>query len=146
MSAPFTVRGFHPLPGLGDYVWLGAIPILRLSRLAGSCGKAGGDDAVTAYALGAVLFLAVVAAFPTVAMNDYKVPTLLRRGGRAASRRTRTSASGPVGWLRHSMVFYVRREVKRIDDPEDVDEFLALPRPAYVLVPDDVWEMRLDQS
>jgi hypothetical protein len=36
-------------------------------------------------------------------------------------------------------VFYARREVTRMYDPVAVDPFLALPRPAYLIVPEDLW-------
>jgi 4-amino-4-deoxy-L-arabinose transferase-like glycosyltransferase len=139
VSAPFTVRGFHPLPALGDYVWLGAIPVLTALAFGWLAWKGRRDDAVTAYALGAVLLLAVVAAFPTVAMNEYKVPKHFAEevGLKQTDKEIRIIT---CRWLRHSMVFYAQRKVERIDDAEGVDKYLALPRPTYLLVPDDVWE------
>ena len=34
---------------------------------------------------------------------------------------------------------YAEREVTRINEFEDVNTFLSLPRPSYVIVPEDVW-------
>jgi 4-amino-4-deoxy-L-arabinose transferase-like glycosyltransferase len=136
---PIDDPRFHPMPALGQYAVLGVIPFLATIAFAWLVRKDRRDEALTIYGLGAVLFLAIVAAFPTVTMNEYKVPKHFAEevGLRQTDREIRIAA---CRWLRHSMVFYARRRVDRIDDFQAVDKFLALPRPAYVLVPDDVWE------
>jgi 4-amino-4-deoxy-L-arabinose transferase-like glycosyltransferase len=139
VSFPIEVRGFHPMPALGPFATLGAIPFVTAVVFTWFVRKKQRDAALTAYGIGAVIFLAVVAAFPTVAMNDYKVPKHFAEvdGLRQTDRDIRIAG---CRWLRHSMVFYARRRIERIDDFKAVNDFLALPRPAYVLVPDDVWE------
>ncbi|MBO0699554.1 MAG: hypothetical protein J2P46_14255, partial [Zavarzinella sp.] len=138
ISPPVPVKGFHPLPALGPYAWLGIIPLVA-GLAFGWLAKTGRRDAaLTAFAAGAVLLLAIVAAFPTVAMNEYKVPRYFAEevGLRQTDRDIRIVT---CRWFRHSLVFYVRREVEPIDDFEKLERALALPRPTYLLVPDDVW-------
>jgi 4-amino-4-deoxy-L-arabinose transferase-like glycosyltransferase len=135
---PVPVKGFHALPALGPYAWLGVIPFVAALVFGWLAHKGRRDEALTVYGLGAVLLLAIVAAFPTVAMNEYKVPKYFADevGLRQTDREIRIAA---CRWFRHSLVFYVRREVKDIDDFQELEQFLALPRPAYLLVPDDIW-------
>ena len=138
ISSPVPLKGFHPLPALGPYAWLGVIPLLAAFafRWLVRAGRRG--PALTAYGIGAVLLLAIVGAFPTVAMNEYKVPKYFAEevGLRQTDREIRIVT---CRWFRHSLVFYVRREVKPIDDFAELERVLALPRPTYLLVPDDVW-------
>jgi 4-amino-4-deoxy-L-arabinose transferase-like glycosyltransferase len=136
---PLEIKGFRPFSALQKYAWFGVIPFLTALAFGWLAWRGRRDDAITAYALGAVLFLAVTAALPTVAMNDYKVPKYFAEdvGLKQTDADIRIAA---CGWFRHSLVFYVERRVEDIDDFQKVDQFLALPRPAYVLVPDDVWE------
>jgi 4-amino-4-deoxy-L-arabinose transferase-like glycosyltransferase len=138
VSSPIPIKGFDPLPALGNYVWVGIIPILTTLAFGWLAAKGRRDDAVTAYGFGSVLFLAVVAAFPTVAMNEYKCPKHFAEEIplKQTDKDIRIAA---CLWFRHSLVFYAERRVEDIDDFEKVDHFLSLPRPAYVLVPNDVW-------
>src|SRR5262249_24802937 len=136
---PLAIKGFRPFPALQKYTWLGVIPFVSALTFGWLAWRRRRDDAITTYALGAVLFLAFTAAMPTVAMNEYKVPKYFAEeaGLKQTDRDIRIAA---CGWFRHSLVFYAERRVDDFDDFQKVDQFLALPRPAYVLVPDDVWE------
>jgi hypothetical protein len=53
---------------------------------------------------------------------------------------TRDIRVGEFDGLPPSLVFYVRREVRELLTPEKVDEFLAVPTPAYVFVNESVWQ------
>jgi 4-amino-4-deoxy-L-arabinose transferase-like glycosyltransferase len=138
IPSPVPVKGFHPLPALGPYAWLGAIPLLAALAFGRLAQKGRRDEALTAFGLGAVVLLGIVAAFPTVAMNEYKVPKYFADevGLRQTDREIRILA---CRWFRHSLVFYVRREVMPVEDFAGLEGLLALPRPTYLLVPDDVW-------
>jgi 4-amino-4-deoxy-L-arabinose transferase-like glycosyltransferase len=138
VSPPVPVKGFHPLPKLGEFAWLGVIPVVAALAFGCLAKKGLRDEAITALGLGCTLLLAIVAAFPTVAMNEYKAPKYIAEevGLRQTDREIRIAA---CRWFRHSLVFYLRREVKDIDDLPQLEQFLALPRPAYLVVPDDVW-------
>jgi 4-amino-4-deoxy-L-arabinose transferase-like glycosyltransferase len=136
---PITIKGFHPLPALRDYATLGAIPAFVAVVFGWLMLKGRRDQAVAVFAAGAVGFMALLAAFPTIAMNEYKVPKYFAEdaGLRQPNRDIRIAA---IGWYRHSMVFYAEREVTHLYSPNAVDQFLALPRPAYLLVAEADWE------
>ena len=109
--APFTVRGFHPLPALGDYVLARGDPgpygsRVRLARVERPARRRGRPPSRP----GRSLLLAVVAAFPTVAMNEYKVPKHFAEevGLQQTDKDIRIIT---CRWLRHSMVFYAQRKV-----------------------------------
>jgi 4-amino-4-deoxy-L-arabinose transferase-like glycosyltransferase len=139
LEVPFTVKGFRPYPALAESAWLGLILIGGALAFGWLAWKGQRTEAIGVFALGAVLFLAAIAAIPTVAMNEYKAPKYFAEevGLRQTDREIRIAAHR---WFRHSMVFYARREVQRIYDPTAVDQFLSLPRAGYLIVPADVWE------
>ncbi|HJZ89294.1 MAG TPA: hypothetical protein VKE40_00380, partial [Gemmataceae bacterium] len=138
IPSPIAVKGFHALPALADYAPLGAIPAFASVLFGWLISQARRDEALTAFAVGAVAFLALLAALPTVAMDEYKAPKYLAEvvGLRQTDKDIRIAA---IGWYRHSTVFYARREVSNLHHPTAVDPFLALPRPAYLIVPEPAW-------
>jgi 4-amino-4-deoxy-L-arabinose transferase-like glycosyltransferase len=138
IPSPVPVKGFHALPALAEYAPLGAIPAFVSVLFGWLISQARRDEAVTAFAAGAVAFLALLAALPTVAMDEYKAPKYLAEevGLLQPDKDIRIAA---IGWYRHSTVFYVRREVSKLHHPNAVDPFLALPRPAYLIVPEPAW-------
>ena len=72
-------------------------------------------------------------------MNDYKVSKHFAEEI-PLKQTDRDIRIASCRWLRESMVFYSQREVTRINEFKDVNQFLSLPRPSYVIVPEDVWE------
>jgi 4-amino-4-deoxy-L-arabinose transferase-like glycosyltransferase len=138
-TIPFPVKSFHALPALGDYAALGFIPLVAAIAFGWFVRKDRRDLALRAYTAGAVLFLALAAGFASQAMNDYKVPKHFAEEI-PLKQTDRDIRIASCRWLRESMVFYAHREVTRINEFKDVDQFLSLPRPSYVIVPEDVWE------
>jgi 4-amino-4-deoxy-L-arabinose transferase-like glycosyltransferase len=137
---PKSDPNFRPLPALGVYAWLGLIPLIA-GLLFGWFGRMGRrDTALVAYAAGAVAFLGALGGGATAAMDEYKVPkyAAVEVGLRQTDREIRI---GAFGWFRESLVFYCRREVTRLPDIPSVEQFLSLPRPAYLLMPDDFWNV-----
>lgn len=142
---PADVRGLGRTPTLADHAWLGAVPVVVGVVFWWLARRGQRDGALTALGAGTVLFLGLVSDRVTDAMDEYKVPKYFAEvvGLRQTDREIRI---GSYYWLRHSMVFYARREVTRMYDPATVDQFLALPRPAYVIVPEDVWDQQLSKQ
>lgn len=136
---PIDIKGLKPLPALGAYWWLGIVPLVASIAMIWAIRRGQRDRAVNACVAGAVGFLALVASLPTVAMNEYKCPVSLVQEANLhqPERDIRIAA---FQWLRHSVVFYARREVKKIDTISDLNEFLSLKRPGYVIIPVPVWE------
>ena len=145
IPSPFKGKAFGSMPTLEPHAWIGAIPIIVGVWFGWQAVRDRRTEALAAFAAGAVAFLGLIGATATNALEDYKVSRYLAEevGLRQPDRDIRI---GSFGWLRHSAVFYVRREITRFYDPKDVDEFLALPRPAYVIVPEDAWEVRLSKE
>jgi 4-amino-4-deoxy-L-arabinose transferase-like glycosyltransferase len=135
---PVSVPEFHPFPTVGPYMALGVLPFAAALTFGWLARRGRLDDAIAVYAVGAVAFLAVLASGATAAMDAYKVPKYAGEdvGLRQTDREIRI---GAFGWFRHSIVFYCRREVTSLPDPAAVEQFLALPRPAYLLIPDELW-------
>jgi 4-amino-4-deoxy-L-arabinose transferase-like glycosyltransferase len=145
ITVPFSVKALGTMPALGPHAWLGVIPVVVGVWFWWQARRGRRTEALAAFGAGAVLFLGLVAARVTEAMDEYKVPRYFAEdvGLRQTDREMRI---GAFGWLRHSMVFYARREVTRMYDPATVDQFLTLPRPAYVIVPEDVWDQVLSKA
>ncbi|HVK14752.1 MAG TPA: glycosyltransferase family 39 protein [Gemmataceae bacterium] len=135
---PIEVKGMRPLPALGDYAALGLIPIAAAVAFGWFARRGDRDSAVAACAIGSVVFLALIAAFPTVAMNRYKCAEPLVREARL-HQPTRDIRIGAFRWLRHSVVFYARREVTKLEQVKELTEFLEVPRPGYVLMTEPTW-------
>ena len=135
---PFTVKGLGTMPALAPHAWLGAIPVVVGLWFGWQVRRGRPTEALTAFGAGAVLFLGLAGVEVTEAMDEYKVPQYFAEevGLRQTDRDVRIAS---FDWLRHSMVFYARREVTRLYDPAAVDPFLAVPRPAYLIVPEDLW-------
>jgi 4-amino-4-deoxy-L-arabinose transferase-like glycosyltransferase len=136
---PIRIKGFQQLPALLGSAPIGVVPLAMAIVCGGLIRKRRLDAAVSCFAVGAVICLAFVGAVPPAELDGYKAPKFLAEevGLRQTDRDIRIAS---CRWMRHSMVFYVRREVTRIDDFDQVDKFLAVPRPAYVLVPENEWE------
>lgn len=136
---PIKIKGFQPLPTLIGSAPIGLVLIavgivcgrlIRLGRL---------NTAVTTFAVGAVVSLAFIGAVPPVELQDYKVPKFFAEEVplRQTNRDIRIAS---CRWMRHSMVFYARREITRLDDFQQVNQFLSVPHPVYLIIPDDEWE------
>ena len=136
---PIKLKGFQRLPALRDSAAIGLIPLAMAIICGWLINLNRRSQAIAVFAVGAVLCLALIGAVPTVELQDYKVPKYFAEhvGLRQTDRDIRIAS---CRWMRHSIVFYARREVTRIDDYEQVDRFLRVPRPAYVIVPENEWQ------
>jgi 4-amino-4-deoxy-L-arabinose transferase-like glycosyltransferase len=124
--------------GLDDWAILGLIPLagaaaaylcLRLDRR---------SSAIAVVATSAVVFVAAVAAFPTVKLENYKAPReLVHQAG--AARPDDEVRLGGLFYFEPSLVFYGQREVKKLDSLAQTLDFLSLPYPVYLFVPETVW-------
>lgn len=138
VTLPFEVKGLRPIH---DFVYsapIGIVPIVA-AAIAWRAVRGGRiDNAITSLAAGAVIMLALLAAFPVVTTQEWRAPKYLAE--EVPLRQTdRDIRIAGCRWMRQSMVFYARREVTPINYFSEIDNFLAVPRPAYVIVPDDVW-------
>jgi 4-amino-4-deoxy-L-arabinose transferase-like glycosyltransferase len=129
-------------PGLDRWAFLGLIPLVA-SVLMARALRAGDRGAfVRVAAVAAVLFTALLSAFPPLVIDQRK----------AARELVRESGAGDPGrdlrlaqfhWFQPSLVFYTGREVSELKEVERAAEFLAVPTPAYLFVPEQTWERNL---
>jgi hypothetical protein len=97
---------------------------------------------VTAAAVGSVLFVGLLVAFPPDVVDRQKAPReLVRASGAGDPARDLRLAS--FEWFQPSVVFYTGREVKVLESPAAVAAFLEVPTPAFLFVPEPVWNRAL---
>ncbi len=120
-------------PDLLPWAWVGVVPLV--GAVAGGwllwAGKRGG--VLVAVSAAACVFVSLVTGGPLAALNDFKASSNLA-GSLPADHEFRDVRVGAYCYDRPSMVFYCRREVKRLDVPSQARELLAEPLPAYVFV------------
>ena len=143
IQVPVEAKVLGRMPALEPHAWLGVIPVVVGVLFWWLVRRGRRDEAVTAFGAGAVLFLGLVADRVTTAMDEYKVPKHfaeengLRQNGPGDPHRVVRLAAGQHGVLRPA------GRSPRCTTRRAVDQFLSLPRPAYVIVPEDVWEQVL---
>jgi 4-amino-4-deoxy-L-arabinose transferase-like glycosyltransferase len=138
VTVPIHAKALGSMPALAPHAWLGVVPIFVGIWFWWQVRRGRPTEAIIAFGVGAVAFLGLASARVAGAMDEYKAPKYFAEqvGLRQTDRDIRIAS---FGWLRHSMVFYSRREVTRLYDPAAVDPFFSVPRPAYLIVPEDVW-------
>jgi hypothetical protein len=115
------------------------VPLAGAGVLAWCLRRGDRGTFVTASAATAVAFVGLIAAFPAGEMDRYKAPRELVRASGVGDPGREVRLAG-FDWFQPSVVFYARREVKRLHTPEKAVEFLAVPTPGYLFVPEPTWE------
>ena len=88
--------------------------------------------------MSSAVFVGLAVALPPGEFDRYKAPReLVRQTGLADPGRD--VRVGAVDWFEPSVVFYARREVQRLAGAEKAAEFLAVPTPGYLFVPEPTW-------
>jgi 4-amino-4-deoxy-L-arabinose transferase-like glycosyltransferase len=132
-----VLRG-RRMPGLEVWAAAGLIPIggavlaawlMRLGR------KSGVIMSLTATS---VLFVGILAAWGTVRVDAFKAPRSLveEAGARQTDRDIRIAC---YRFYQPSLVFYCRREVRVLENEEQVLEFLQTPLPIFLFVSAQEW-------
>jgi 4-amino-4-deoxy-L-arabinose transferase-like glycosyltransferase len=129
-------------PGLGVWAAAGLIPLAAALAMARALHRADRFGTVMAAAVGSVLFVGVLVAFPPAVVDRQKAPReLVRASGTADPARDLRLAS--FEWFQPSVVYYTGREVKVLESPAAVAAFLDVPTPAFLFVPEPVWKQSL---
>jgi 4-amino-4-deoxy-L-arabinose transferase-like glycosyltransferase len=132
------LRGRH-LPGLEYWAWTGLLPALG-SVAAWICIRRGQIGAgVGVLAGSAVLFLGLLAAEGTKALDAYKAPAALAEAIEAQKSEPEIRMAS-YDYFQPSLVFYNRREVTRLQTEQEAQAFLRSPLPVYLFVPASTWE------
>jgi len=134
---PANARVF---PGLESRAALGLIPLAGAMAMARCLRRGDRGGFVTATAATAALFVGLLAASTPQAFDPYKAPRELVRatGVNDPARDLRLAG---YDWFQPSVVFYARREVTKLQSPEKAAEFLAVPTPGYLFVPEPTWRL-----
>jgi hypothetical protein len=93
-----------------------------------------------AVAVASVAMVGVIAAGPPLVVDRYKAAKelVLTSGARQTDRDVRLAA---LQYFQdsQSLVFYAGRKVEVVHSVEQANQFLALPRPSYLFVPEPIW-------
>lgn len=132
-------------PGFEKWAAIGLVPLVGAAVM-GRCLRAGDRRGfVTATAATAIVFVGLTAAFPTHEMDRYKAPReLVRLAGVADS--SRDLRLGGYDWFQPSVVFYAGRQVEKLPSPEAAAEFLAVPTPGYLFIPEPTWKQWVEDK
>jgi 4-amino-4-deoxy-L-arabinose transferase-like glycosyltransferase len=129
---------FRVLPGLATWAPLGVVPIGGAVAAIYFLARSARSQCVATCAVASVVFVAGIAAFPTVRLDDHKAPReLVEQAG--ACQPKREVRIGALQYFEPSLVFYGRREVQKFTTWGEAADFLSLPYPVYLFVPESVW-------
>jgi len=138
ISTPL-LRG-HVFPELGAWTWLGAVPLMGAVVAAWMLGRGQRNGFVAAVAVTAVVFVSLVTGGALSAMNGYKANAALA-AALPEDQLRQDIRLGASAYFQPSIVFYCRREVRKVDVPESALEFLRRPLPAYLFVSEPQWRI-----
>ena len=85
------------------------------------------------------MFIGAIAAWGALGLDQHKATRALVEAAGACETRHEVHI-GCYGWYEPSLVFYCRREVRRLTLEDDVREHLQCPLPAFLFVPADLWQ------
>jgi hypothetical protein len=125
-------------PGLEAWAALGLIPAVGAGVMGWRLRAGDRRGVIAAVAVAAVAFVAALAAAVPPALDAYKAPRELVADA-GLDDPTRDLRIGSYDWFQPSIVFYARREVAKLSGPDAAAEFLAVPTPGYLLVPEPTW-------
>jgi 4-amino-4-deoxy-L-arabinose transferase-like glycosyltransferase len=139
-AVPVLPAGSRVFPGLEKWAAIALVPLAGAALMARSLRRGDRGGYVTAMAASSVAFVGLVFAFPPLVVDRYKAPReLVRESG--AGDPSRDLRVGGYDWFQPSVVFYTRREVEKLPSPEKAAEFLAVPTPGYLFVPEPTWRL-----
>ncbi|MFO0800379.1 MAG: glycosyltransferase family 39 protein [Gemmataceae bacterium] len=138
VGGAIPVPKVRTFPGLERWAALGLIPLAGAGVMAWRLRLGDRRGFVRAMAASAVAFVAGVAAFVPAGMDPYKAPRGLVADARLDDP-TRDLRVGGYDWFQPSVVFYAKREVAKLPGPHAAADFLAVPTPGYLLIPEPTW-------
>jgi 4-amino-4-deoxy-L-arabinose transferase-like glycosyltransferase len=127
------------LAGLASLAVLGALPIGGAAAAWFCLWRRQRGGLVFSATASSVLFTTALFAWGSVALDTHKAPRALVRGA-YAQQTDHDVRVGAYQYFQPSLVFYCRREVRRLETEDQVLEFLRYPLPVYLFVPLKVWE------
>jgi 4-amino-4-deoxy-L-arabinose transferase-like glycosyltransferase len=137
-----TLPGVHTrtLSGLDDWAFLGALLIAGAVGAAWFVRRRQRTGAVVWVAGMALVFVSLLAAWGSNAVDQHKAPRALVRAA-GVCQTDHEVRVGCYGYFQPSLVFYCRREVQTLANDEQAIEFLRCPLPVYLFLPASLWEI-----
>ena len=129
----------HTLPGLERWAALGIVPLAGAAAGIWFYCRRNRSATIAALTGTSVLYVGLVAALPVATLDAHKAPRPLVKlaGACQPDREVRLAA---LGYFQPSLVFYGQRQVHKLNDFRQALDFLALPQPVYLFVPEPLWE------
>jgi 4-amino-4-deoxy-L-arabinose transferase-like glycosyltransferase len=136
---PLTALRGRFFPGLGRVAFVGLVPILGALVAWHFTLRGRRGPALGALGVMGVVFTGTLAAFVPVALNDFKAarPLALSLPEDQTRREVRVAT---FNWFQPSIVFYCQRQVRQLDNEDEVENFLESPWESYLFLPAETWE------
>lgn len=139
-ALPLSLKGMRTFPGLEAWAWVGLIPLAGAAVMAWALRAGRRPVAVAALAVAATAMVGVIAAGPPLVVDRYKAAKeLVLTSGACQPDRDIRLAALQYFQDSQSIVFYAGRKVEIVHSVEQANQFLAMPRPAYLFVPEPIW-------
>jgi 4-amino-4-deoxy-L-arabinose transferase-like glycosyltransferase len=138
-----VLRG-RSFPDLAPWSWLGLVPLAGAAAGAWLLHRGRRGGLIAAVAGCAVLLAVPLGAWGLQAMEPYKASRPLAQGLPADHVR-RDVRVASFAYFQPSLVFYCRREVSRCVTEGQAIAFLQSPLPAFLFVPERVWQQMQPQ-
>jgi 4-amino-4-deoxy-L-arabinose transferase-like glycosyltransferase len=135
------IGGISPirrLPGLEAWAVAGLIPVTGALMAAWLMRLGRRTEVILSLTVTSILFVALLAAWGTVRVDAFKAPRSLvaEAGARQTDRDIRIAC---YRFYQPSLVFYCRREVRVLENENQVFEFLQTPLPIFLFVSAQEW-------
>jgi 4-amino-4-deoxy-L-arabinose transferase-like glycosyltransferase len=135
------IGGISPirrLPGVEAWAVAGLIPIAGALIAAWLMRLGRRTEVILSLTVTSILFVALLAAWETVQVDAFKAPRSLvaEAGARQTDRDIRIAC---YRFYQPSLVFYCRREVRVLENENQVLEFLQTPLPIFLFVSAQEW-------
>lgn len=139
---PLSVLEGRTIPDLAWLIWLGVVPVLGALAAWWAWRKDNRWRVMLSVITSGLAFVALGAALGPVLVHRAKI------AHRLAEVMDKTQSDMEIrvacyGWFQPSIVFYVRRPVANLREPEHARESLEHPLESYLIVSRPWWEERL---
>jgi 4-amino-4-deoxy-L-arabinose transferase-like glycosyltransferase len=134
----------HRFTGLERCAWIGGLPLAGAVAALVCLQRQARLGALISLTLAAGLFAAALMVWGAPALDDYKAPRALVADA-GAQRSDVEVHVACYQWYQPSLVFYCRREVVRLTEPQEALNFLRKPVPVYLFLPARTWDGMADQ-
>ncbi len=141
-AIPLNLKGLRILPDMAPWAALGLIPIGGAIAVALFLKRKQWERIPATFAIVSVVFMAILAAFPSMIVDAAKGPKALvmDSGAKQPERDIRLAS---LDYTQESVTFYAERRVERMYSVQAAVDFLAMPRPGYLFVPAKTWEEKI---